>query len=178
MSYGDSFAPISDLSGKVTGQPPVVFGDTKQSLCNETQSSELGVQHSAHYLGRSMAEKTKILIIEDEPGVSLMMAYLLTQAGCEAQTAWNAERGIKLAQTRGFDLIALEMNMPGGFEICSSLKENPFFQTPIVFVSNNFCEDDVQRGRNLGVADFIQKPFEASDFVPRILSLAKETATA
>jgi len=64
-----------------------------------------------------------------------------------------------LAQTREFDLITLDMNMPGGFEICSSLKENPFFQTPIVFVSARFCEDDVQRGRDLDVVDFIKKPF-------------------
>ena len=121
-----------------------------------------------------MTDKTKILVIEDEPGVAMMMAYLLTWAGCEVQTVWNAERGMKLAQTREFDLIALDMSMPGGFGICDSLKENPFFQTPIVFVSSRFCEDDVQRGRDLGVADFIQKPFEASDFVSRLLSHARQ----
>ena len=107
-----------------------------------------------------------------------MTAYLLTWAGCEVQTAWNAERGMKLAQSREFDLIALDMNMSGGFEICSSLKENPFFQTPIVCVAARFCENDVQRGRDLGVADFIKKPFKASDFVPRILSLVGESAMA
>jgi len=125
-----------------------------------------------------MADKVKILVIEDEPGISLMMAYLLSAAGCEVQTAWNAERGIKLAQTLEFDLITLDMNMPGGFEICSSLKENPFFQTPIAFVSTKFCEGGIQRGRDLGVADFIKKPFVASDFVPRILSLVGESVMA
>jgi DNA-binding response OmpR family regulator len=118
--------------------------------------------------------KARILVIESEPGVAMMIACLLTWAGCEVQTAWNAKRGMKLAQTRGFDLITLDVNLPGGFEICSSLKENPFFQTPVVFVSTRFCEDDVQRGRDLGVADFIQKPFEASDFVSRLLSHARQ----
>jgi DNA-binding response OmpR family regulator len=121
-----------------------------------------------------MMAKAKILVIEDEPGVSMMMVYLLSQAGCEVQTAWNAKRGIKLAQTREFDLITLDMAMPGGFEICSSLKDNPFFQTPTVFVSTQFCEDDIQRGRDLGVVDFIQKPFEATDFIFRILSCTKQ----
>ncbi|MGA2280259.1 MAG: response regulator [Verrucomicrobiota bacterium] len=129
-------------------------------------------------LRRFMRDKTKILVAESQPGVAMMMTYLLTWAGCEVQTAWNAERGMKLAQSREFDLIILDMDMPGGFEICSSLRENPFSQTPIVFVSTRFCEDDVQRGRDLGVADFIEKPFVASDFVPRILSLVGESAMA
>ena len=125
-----------------------------------------------------MTDKARILVIESEPGVAMMATYLLTWADCEVQTAWNAERGVKLAQTREFDLITLDMNMPGGFEICSSLKENPFFQTPIVSVSNRLGEDDVQRGRDLGVVDFIQKPFKASNFVSRLLSFVGEGAMA
>jgi DNA-binding response OmpR family regulator len=125
-----------------------------------------------------MTDKARILVIEDEPGISMMAVYLLTQAGCEVQAAWNAQRGMKLAQTREFDLITLDMNMPGGFEICSSLQENPFFQTPIVFLSTRFGEDDVQLGRDLGVVDFIKKPFVASDFVARILSPIRENAMA
>ena len=77
-----------------------------------------------------------------------------------------------------FDLIILDVDMPSGFEICSSLKENPFFQTPIVFVSARFGEDDVQRGLDLGAADFIEKPFDTQDFLSRILSLVEATATA
>jgi DNA-binding response OmpR family regulator len=127
-----------------------------------------------------VASKTKILVVEDEPGVSMMMAYLLTQAGCEVQTAWNAERGMKLAQTRGFDLITLEVSLPGmnGFEIYRRLKENPFFQTPIVFVSNRPREQDVQHGLEIGAVDYIEKPFDAQDFTSRILLHAKERAMA
>jgi DNA-binding response OmpR family regulator len=123
-----------------------------------------------------MRDRTRILVIEDEPGVSMMMVYLLTQAGCKVQTAWNAKRGINLAQTNEFDLITLDGTLPGisGFEICRRLKENPFFQTPIVFVSGQVCENDVQHGLELGAADFIKKPFEATDFIFRILSCAKQ----
>jgi two-component system response regulator BaeR len=125
-----------------------------------------------------MTDKARILVIESEPGVAMMATYLLTWADCEVQTAWNAERGMKLAQTREFDLITLDMNMPGGFEICRCLRENPFFQTPIVSVSNRLGEDDVQRGRDLGVVDFIQKPFKSSNFVSRLLSFVGEGAMA
>ena len=127
-----------------------------------------------------MKDKIRILVIEDEPGVCMMMAYLLTQAGCEVQTAWNAKRGMKLAQTRKFDLITLDVNLPGisGFEIYRCLMENPFFQTPIVFISNRPSEHDVQHGLELGAVDYIEKPFDAQDFVSRILSYAKERAMA
>ena len=129
-------------------------------------------------LRRFMRDKTKILVAENQPGVAMMITYLLTWAGCEVQTAWNAKRGMKLAQTKEFDLIILDMDMPGGFEVCSSLRENPFSQTPIVFVSARFGEDDVQRGLDLGAADFIEKPFDSQDFLSRILSLVEEAATA
>lgn len=125
-----------------------------------------------------MKDKARILVIEDEPRVSMMMAYFLTQAGCEVQTAWNAEKGMRLAQTREFDLITLDVNLPGisGFEICHCLKENPFFQTPIVFVSNRPSEHDAQHGLELGAVDCIEKPFDAQDFIARILLHAKERA--
>ncbi|MGO8837950.1 MAG: response regulator transcription factor [Limisphaerales bacterium] len=127
-----------------------------------------------------MKDKIRILVIEDEPGVSMMMTYLLTQAGCEVQTAWNAKRGMKLAQTREFDLITLDVNLQGisGFELCRRLKENPFFQTLIVFVSNRPSAHDMQHGLELGAVDYIEKPFDAQDFVSRILSHAKERAMA
>jgi DNA-binding response OmpR family regulator len=123
-----------------------------------------------------MRDGIRILVIENEPVVSMMMVYLLTQAGCEVQTAWNAKRGMRLAQTGQFDLITLDVNLPGisGFEICSRLRENPFFQTPVVFVSGQVCENDIQHGLELGAVDFIKKPFEATDFIFRILSCAKQ----
>jgi DNA-binding response OmpR family regulator len=123
-----------------------------------------------------MTGKIKILVIEDEPGISMMMVYLLTQAGCKVQAAWNAKRGINLAQTNDFDLITLDGTLPGisGYEMCRRLKENPFFQTPIVFVSGQVSENDIRHGLELGAADFIEKPFEATDFIFRILSCAKQ----
>jgi DNA-binding response OmpR family regulator len=140
--------------------------------------------HSAAAAGRKQTDgdadsktaspKAKILVVDDQMAVAAMIRFLLTRAGCETQGALDAKTALRLTQTQVFDLITLNMDMPGGFEICSSLKENPFFQTPIVCVSARFCEDDIQRGRDLGVADFIQKPFGVSDFVSRLLSHARQ----
>ncbi|HZF01011.1 MAG TPA: response regulator [Methylomirabilota bacterium] len=78
-----------------------------------------------------------------------------------------------------FDLIVLDVDMPGmnGFEVCRQLKDNPFFQTPIVFVSGRSLDQDVQRGLELGAVDYISKPF-GIEFAPRLLSHIKESENA
>lgn len=123
-----------------------------------------------------MKEKARILVIEAEPGVSMMMVYLLTQARCEVQAAWNAEKGMRLAQEREFDLITLDVNLPdiSGYEICCRLKQILRLRdTPVIFVSGQLREEDMQHGLELGAVDFIEKPFGAQDFVSRILSSIK-----
>lgn len=123
-----------------------------------------------------MKDKARILIIEDEPGVSMMMVYLLTQAGCEAVTAWNAEWGMRLAQAEEFDLTTLDVDLPdaSGFKLCRRLKGNHrLCDTPIVYMSGRPCEQDVQHGLELGTADYIIEPFDALDFASRLLSHIK-----
>ena len=78
-----------------------------------------------------------------------------------------------LASEKKFDLITLDLDLSdiNGFEICSELKQRHFSRhTPIVFVSDHATIEDQQHGLELGAADYITKPFDASDFVSRILS--------
>jgi DNA-binding response OmpR family regulator len=120
----------------------------------------------------SVKTKIKILIVEDETAVAMMMAYLLNRVGCEVQGAWNAEKALRLAQDGNFDLITLDISMPGtnGFLICQQLKQIAHLKdTPIIFVSGNIFEEDQQRAFELGAVDYIEKPFDASDFISRIL---------
>jgi DNA-binding response OmpR family regulator len=122
-----------------------------------------------------MPKKAKILIIEDEPAVSMMMVHLLTRAGCEVATAWDAAKGMELAEAGNFDLITLDVDLSGlglsGFEICHRLKEEPRLRhTPVVFVSGRFSQEDARHGLELGAVDYITKPFGAADFAARIIS--------
>ena len=120
--------------------------------------------------------KARILIVEDQIAVSMMMVYLLTRAGCETEVATTGEEAMQMAQEGYFDLITLDVDLPdtSGFELCHRLKKNPLLSdTPVVFVSGRPCEQDVQRGLELGAADYITKPFDASDFVSRIQSHIK-----
>jgi DNA-binding response OmpR family regulator len=117
--------------------------------------------------------KPRILIVEDQTATALLMVCLLTQAGCDVEAAWNAQTGIEKAWAEDFDLITLEVDLPGvnGFEMCRRLKENPrSFDTPVIFVSWRDSIEDQQQGLGLGAADYITKPFNPMDFASRVLS--------
>ena len=122
-----------------------------------------------------MSVKAKILIVEDQIPVGMMMTYLLTRAGCETELATTGRKALELVVDGHFDLIALDVDLPdaNGFEICRHLKENPFFQTPIVFVSGRPLEQDIKRGIELGAVDYIAKPF-GMELPTRLLSHIKQ----
>jgi CheY-like chemotaxis protein len=123
-----------------------------------------------------MTDKIKILVVDDQMAVALMMVFLLTRAGCEAQSALSTEKALRLAQTEVFDLITLDVEMPGinGFELFQRLKQIPHLrETPFVFVSGNSTIENQQHALELGATDFIEKPFDSLEFVSRILSHIK-----
>jgi putative two-component system response regulator len=120
--------------------------------------------------------KPRILIVEDEMPVAMMMLFLLTRADCEATVATTGKKAMQMAEEGNFDLITLGVDLPdgNGFKLCSRLKENPRFRdTAIVFVSARSCLEDQQHGLDVGAADYITKPFETFEFAPRLLSNLK-----
>src|ERR1039458_1374154 len=115
-----------------------------------------------------MSDKAKILVVDDQMAVALMMVFLLTQAGCETQSALDVKKALRLAQAEVFDLITLDIDMPGlnGFELFQRLKQMPHLKnTPILFVSGRAPIENQQRALDLGAADFIEKPFDTQDFL-------------
>jgi CheY-like chemotaxis protein len=117
--------------------------------------------------------KAKILVIEDHPDVLNTMVFLLEREGCSVVAAQTGGQGMELARDGDFDLITLDVDMPGisGFEVCRRLKQDPVLrQTPAVFVSGRSCDEDIHHGLALGAVDYITKPFDALAFVPRVLS--------
>lgn len=127
-----------------------------------------------------MAAKPKILIVEDEIPVAMAILMLLANEDCEVKVAATGARAIKMAEQEMFDLITLDVDLPdmNGFEVCFRLKENPFFQIPIVFISGRPLERDIQRGLKLGAVDYISKPFEPFEFKKRLLSHITRKASA
>jgi two-component system catabolic regulation response regulator CreB len=115
--------------------------------------------------------KPKILVIEDQPGVSETMIYLLKRVGCEAVGAKTGTEGMRLAQAEEFDLITLDIDLPdiSGLEVCRRLKQDlRLCHTPVIFVTGRLCELNRDHCFELGAADYIVKPFDTFVFVSRI----------
>ena len=117
--------------------------------------------------------KPRILVVEDQMPVAMMMTFLLVRAGCETAVATTGKKAVQMAEEVRFDLITLDVDLPdgNGFMLCSRLKEHPRLRdTPVVFVSARCLIEDQQHGLEVGAVDFIEKPFEVQDFLFRILS--------
>jgi putative two-component system response regulator len=120
--------------------------------------------------------KIRILIVEDDMPVAMMMVFLLARADCESEMATTGANAMQKAQDGNFDLITLDVDLPdaSGFSLCSRLKENPRLRdTPIIFVSARSCLEDQQHGLDVGAADYMTKPFETFEFAPRLFSHIK-----
>lgn len=90
-----------------------------------------------------MSRKPKILVVEDETPVSMMMVFLLTRAGYETQVASTGKEAMQKTQESDFDLITLDVDLPdiSGFEICNELKQRHASRhTPMVFISGNLVK--------------------------------------
>ena len=118
-----------------------------------------------------MNQKIKILVVEDEPAVAALMTFVLTRVGYEVEVAFTGRSGLELATTQKFDLITLDVDLPGinGFEICRELKKRHIsYRTPIIFLSGNGLEERRAIAFELGAVDFISKPFNLEDFLSRV----------
>lgn len=121
----------------------------------------------------------KILVVENQPGVALNMVHLFTMVGWQADAALNGERALRMAQEAEFDLITLNVDLPGtnGFEICRSLRQIPRHKNvPVIFVSSRNNAEERQRVFDLGAVDYIEKPFNSQDFIDRISEIMNQRA--
>jgi DNA-binding response OmpR family regulator len=110
-------------------------------------------------------KKKKILIVEDDIPLAMMLVAMFTEAGCDAKAATTGKKAMDLAAWKKFDLIALDVYLPdmSGFEICDDLKQRHISKnTPIVFITGKPSEADRKHGLKIGAADYIAKPFGKS----------------
>ena len=125
-------------------------------------------------------KKMKILVVDNEMPATMMAVSLLTQIGFEVQVATKAKKGMEIAKWEKFDLILLEANLPeiSGLEIYAELKQRHIsYQTPVIFLCSRGGNECRERALALGADDFIEKPFEAEDFISRVLACVEETET-
>ena len=116
-----------------------------------------------------MTGKTRILIVEDDMPLALLMVRVLAQAGCDVQFARNGKKGMEMAQEQKFDLIALDVQLPDTFEMCRDLKQRHISRrTPVIFISASSRQEDMAEAKKQGAVDCITKPFDVTDLMYKV----------
>jgi two-component system copper resistance phosphate regulon response regulator CusR len=116
----------------------------------------------------------KILIIEDEAKTASYLQKGLSEEGFVADTAATGDEGMKLAHTSPYDLIILDVMLPGrdGWSIMENLRKEGR-QTPVLFLTARDTVQDRVRGLELGADDYLVKPFAFSELLARVRSVLR-----
>ncbi len=111
---------------------------------------------------------SRILIIEDEVSIADLERDYLELSGFEVEIENTGDEGLARALAEEFDLIILDLMLPGvdGFEICRQIREKK--NIPIIMVSAKKDDIDKIRGLGLGADDYMTKPFSPSELVARV----------
>lgn len=111
---------------------------------------------------------SKILIIEDELAIAELEKDYLELSGFEVEVETSGDVGLLRGLKEEFDLIIVDLMLPGvdGFEICRKIRETK--NTPIIIVSAKKDDIDKIRGLGMGADDYMTKPFSPSEMVARV----------
>ena len=125
-----------------------------------------------------MVEKAKILIVEDETAIRTGLVDVFVFHGYEVDFAEHGEEGLKKALSGLFDLVLLDVMLPGinGFEICNRIRQQDRHQAIIMLTAKTNDEDIIQ-GLTLGADDYISKPFSVTQLVLRVQAVLRRTRT-
>jgi len=126
------------------------------------------------------ATTKKILIIDDEPDVTDLVAYNLRAKGLVAETLSDPRAALGTARAFKPDLVILDVMMPGlnGIQLCRMFRADPALKnTPVIFLTARAGEHDRVQGLETGADDYICKPFSTKELVLRVQALLRRAAT-
>ncbi len=122
-------------------------------------------------------KRSKVLLIEDDPDISLLLSVRLQVNGFDLITAQDGEEGLKKARTESPDVILLDLMIPkiNGFDVCRMLKfDDAFKKIPIIILSALSQQKDRQKAIEAGADAVFVKPFDLTLLLTKIRSLASE----
>ena len=117
---------------------------------------------------------SRILLVEDEPGLVLTLTDLLVAEGYEVESASDGIKGLARATGESFDLIILDVMLPGknGFDICRDIRQKGLEAAILMLTAKTQVVDRVV-GLKLGADDYLAKPFEPAELLARIEALLR-----
>jgi two-component system sensor histidine kinase/response regulator len=126
-----------------------------------------------------MDRKQRILAIDDETDMLLLVASALKAEDFEVLTANNGKDGLELAKLEKPDAVILDVMMPemNGFEVLEQLRLDPETQhLPVIMLTGISERSKIQSALDLGTGYYIIKPFEVSDLIGKVRVVLKEAA--
>src|SRR5215218_2278810 len=118
----------------------------------------------------------RIVVVDDEPGVALLLRRVLEAEGHRVTVARDGREGLALVAAQPPDLVVLDLDMPhiGGLEVCRRLKQAPATRLlPVLILTGRSAAEARLRAWEAGADDFLTKPFETLDVVARCRSLLR-----
>jgi len=112
--------------------------------------------------------KRKILIVEDDVSLNETVKEFLEFSGFETEGLYDGNSALNIAYEKKFDVILLDVKLPGmnGFDVAKEIRK--FSDTPIIFITSLDSEKDVEKGFLSGGDDYIRKPFSLKELKLRI----------
>jgi len=116
----------------------------------------------------------ELLIVEDDPEVASGVASACRNEGWGVAIAESAEQGLEVLAQRGFDVVILDVWLPGidGFELLRRLRESGSC-VPVLCLTARATVDDRVRGLKIGADDYLVKPFAVPELIARVQALAR-----
>ncbi len=125
------------------------------------------------------ADKQRILVVDDEHDILDLLSYNLAKEGFNVFTAADGEEGLKRIREGIFDLVVLDLMMPGiqGMELCRILRNDQKTKhIPIIMLTAKTDEVDRILGLEMGADDYITKPFSPREVVARIKAVLRRSS--
>src|SRR5271170_3809420 len=119
---------------------------------------------------------SRILLVEDEPGLVLTLSDLLEAEGYTVETANDGNTGLARATSEVFDAILLDVMLPGksGFDVCREIRSRGSDVAILMLTAKTQVIDRVV-GLKLGADDYLTKPFDPSEFLARVEALLRRS---
>jgi DNA-binding response OmpR family regulator len=115
----------------------------------------------------------RVLLVEDEPTIADAVGYALRGDGYEVETVEDGEKALAAAHERSFDVLVLDLMLPGvsGIEVCRRLRSESAI--PILMLTARDAEVDRVLGLEAGADDYVTKPFSMSELLARVRAILR-----
>lgn len=119
----------------------------------------------------------KIILVEDEINIASFIERGLREFGHEVSVVYDGNAGWELLQNESFDLLILDIIMPGmnGLELCRMCRQRFGYHSPVVMLTALGTTDDIVKGLDAGADDYLVKPFSFQELEARIKALLRRS---